>query len=174
MSENKISVSQYLENEDLLEINYVPYDVKREIVETIISKTIFYKDMLLLDTALLNRISCEIFIESITNIDMNILDEHELYGYDTLCMNNALNNLLVEINDEYERFMEILEYKVNDFIRKNNSTGAIISSVINRIVNWSNYKIDELNNYIEGIDVKKVANELKILIDKNLEKYKDK
>lgn len=174
MSENKISVSQYLENEDLLEINYVPYDVKREIVETIISKTIFYKDMLLLDTALLNRISCEIFIESITNIDMNILDEHGLYGYDTLCMNNALNNLLVEINDEYERFMEILEYKVNDFIRKNNSTGAIISSVINRIVNWSNYKIDELNNYIEGINVKKVANELKILIDKNLEKYKDK
>lgn len=171
---SKISVSQYLENEDLLEINYVPYDIKKEIVETIISKTIFYKDMLLLDTSLLKRISCEIFIESITNIDMGILDEHGLFGYDTLCMNNALNNLLVEIDEEYERFMEILEYKVADFIRKNNSTGAIISSVVNRIVNWGNYKINELNNYIEGIDVKKITNELKFLVDKNLEKFKDK
>ena len=173
MNENKISVIQYIENEDLLEINYTPYSVKKEIVNTIVSQVTDKGDMRTIDTALLNRVSCEIFIESITNIDMSIEDENKLSGYDLLCMNNKLDDLLFEVSDEYGRFVEILECVVSDFIRNNNSTSATLLFIMNKIVNFGKEKIEELNNYINNINVKDIADELKTLIDKNLKKFKE-
>jgi hypothetical protein len=39
MNTEKISVIEYLENKELLEINYTPYDTKVQIVNTIISSS---------------------------------------------------------------------------------------------------------------------------------------
>lgn len=172
MSENKISVSQYLENEDLLEINYVPYDVKREIVDTIIFQVTRYGEMKNIDTALLHRVSCEIFIESITNINMSIVNENNLGGYDVLCMNNALDELLYEIDEEYSRFLEILEYKLSDFHKQNTSTAAILLLLKNKLYSFGNEKLNDLRVLTENIDVKQIGDKLKEIINENLEKYK--
>lgn len=174
MSENKISATEYITNEELLEVSYVPYIAKKEIVDTILSQVIKSGDMNTIDTALLERVSCEIFIESITNINMSISSEDGLSGYDVLCMNNMLDSLISEIEEEYFRFHEILEYKVSDFIRNNNSTAATLLSIINRFVNWGKEKSKELTKQIENIDVKNVSESLKNLIEDNLNKYRDK
>ena len=66
MNENKISVSKYLENKDLLKINYIPYDVKLNIVDVVLSQVIIDDEIQKIDSALLKRVSTEVFIESIT------------------------------------------------------------------------------------------------------------
>lgn len=174
MNENKISVIQYIENEDLLEISYTPYSVKKEIVNTIVSQVTNKGDMRTIDTALLNRVSCEIFIEAITNIDMSIEDENKLSGYDLLCMNNKLDDLLFEVSDEYGRFVEILECVVSDFIRNNNSTSATLLFIVKKLTSFGNEKLKEILEYIEDIDVKNVGDTIKKLIAENLDKYKGK
>lgn len=176
MTENKISVKQYIEDNTLLEISYVPYEVKAEIVEAIINKVARYgNNMKTINTALLHRVSCEIFIESITNIDMSVVSEEGLSGYDILCMNNILEDLLYEIDDEYARFWEILEFKISDFEKINNSTGAILFKLKDSFSLWLREKASEFNGIIENFDVKKLADNLKNMIQENLDKYnKDK
>lgn len=173
MTENKISVTQYMENGNLLEISYVPYDQKVEIVEAIIPSIVRYGiDVQRIDTALLQRVSCEIFIESITNIDMTLPDQHGLSGYDTLCLNNVLDDLLYEISAEYDRFMEILSYKIKDFEKQHNSTSAVILYLKNKLINFGKTKTDELFNRINNLDTQKLGNEIKSFIKQNLKDIK--
>jgi hypothetical protein len=94
MNENKISVSEYLKDNGLLEINYIPYDVKLDIVDVVLSQVISDDVMPKVDGALLKRVSTEVFIETITNIDMSIKSEVDLGGYDELCLNNELDFLI--------------------------------------------------------------------------------
>lgn len=174
MSENRISVKQYIENEDLLEVNYTPYTVKKEIVEAVLSEVIKEGDMRTIDTALLHRVSCEIFIEAITNINMSELSEDGIGGYDQLCMYDAMDELISNFETEYLRFYEILEYKILDFNKLNNSTGAILISLKNKIRKMGNEIMDTITSKIKSIDVKESTETLKKMIAENLEKYKEK
>jgi len=64
-------------------MDYIPFDNKLQIVSHIVQGLIDATKGI--NTALLKRISKEVFIESITNIDLNIIDENGLKGYDQLC-----------------------------------------------------------------------------------------
>lgn len=173
MSENKISVSEYLDNRELLEINYTPYDIKENIVDVILSQVIVKKDELQkINSVLLNRVSTHIFIESITNIDMSVKSENNLDGYDELCFNNELEELLEIIDDEYSRFEYILKLKIDDLNRYSNSTSATILSLKKSIVNFIKQKSDEVNQFITSIDTQAISNNLKVLINDNLKRYK--
>jgi len=174
MSDNKISVSNYLENVELLEIDYTPYDVKVDIVDVILSQVIIDDEMEKIDSALLKRISTQIFIESITNIDMSIKSDNGLDGYDELCLLNELDDLLNLIFDEYSRFENILELKVADFYRYKNSTSSTLLSLKNKLSKFVKEKSDEINNLIENIDTQALSNKLKVLIDENIKKYRGK
>lgn len=86
---NKISVTEYINNNDLLVVTYLPFDTKMNIVSHILNSII--SSVGGLNTSLLRRISTEVFINSITNIDMNIEDENGLRGFDTLLFTGKLN-----------------------------------------------------------------------------------
>ena len=145
MSENKISVSEYLNNKELLEINYTPYDIKNNIVDAILSQVIVKDGLHKINSVLLNRVSIHIFIESITNIDMSIKSDKNLDGYDELCFNNELEELLEIINDEYSRFKYILKLKIDDLNRYSNSTSATLVSLKRSVVEFIKQKSDEIN-----------------------------
>ena len=81
-SNTKISVYDYYNDNNKLEITFTPFDTKLQIVSNIISEVI--KSVGGINTSLLRRISTEIFIETITNIDMKIQDENGLSGFDQL------------------------------------------------------------------------------------------
>lgn len=174
MNENKISVSEYLKDNGLLEINYIPYDVKLDIVDVVLSQVISDDVMPKVDGALLKRVSTEVFIETITNIDMSIKSEVDLGGYDELCLNNELDYLIELIEDEFDRFNEVLDSKLNDFYRYNNSTGFVLMSLKNSLVKFINKKTNEVNELINTIDTKDISNRLKKLIEENMEKYRGK
>lgn len=174
MSDNKISVSNYLENVELLEVDYTPYDVKVNIVDVILSQVIIDDEIEKIDSALLKRISTQIFIESITNIDMSIKSDNGLDGYDELCLFDELDTLIELVYDEYRRFENILELKVNDFYRYKNSTSSTLLSLKNKLSKFVKEKSDEINNLIENIDTQALSNKLKVLIDENIKKYRGK
>jgi len=77
---DKISVAEYLNNKELLVLTYLPFDTKMEIVSNIINSVT--NSVGGLNTTLMRRVSTEVFIESITNIDLNIVDENNLKGFD--------------------------------------------------------------------------------------------
>ena len=174
MNENKISVTEYLEDKGLLEINYIPYDVKSNIVDVILSKVSTAGEINKLDSALLHRISTQVFIESITNIDMSIESEENLNGYDLLCLYDELDSLIDTIIDEFERFEHILELKVEDFHRYNTSTSATLLSLKNVLSKFVKKKSDEINELIRNLDTSAISEKLKNIINENLEKYKGK
>jgi hypothetical protein len=172
MSENKISVSEYLNNKELLEINYTPYDIKNNIVDAILSQVTVKDGLHKINSVLLNRVSTHIFIESITNIDMSIKSDKNLDGYDELCFNNELEELLEIINDEYSRFKYILKLKIDDLNRYSNSTSATLVSLKKSVVEFIKQKSDEINQFITNIDTQAISDNLKVLINDNLKKYK--
>jgi hypothetical protein len=172
MSENKISVREYLDNKELLEINYTPHDIKNNIVDVMLSQVVVRDGLQKINSVLLNRISTQIFIESITNIDMSVKSDKNLDGYDELCFNNELEELLEIISNEYSRFEYILKLKIDDLNRYNNSTSATILSLKKSVVDFVKKKSDEINQFINNIDTQTISNNLKVLINDNLKKYK--
>jgi hypothetical protein len=174
MNENKISVSEFLETPELLEVGYTPYDKKVDIVDVILSQVIVNDEVEKIDSALLKRIKTQIFIESITNIDMSIESDDGLNGYDELCLLDELDMLIELIYDEYSRFEEILELKLQDFYRYKTSTSATMLSLKNNFLKFAKEKYDEISNMIDNIDTHALSDKLKVFINDNIEKYRGK
>lgn len=111
----KISITEYLNDKSLLELNYIPFHQKKQFIDDIISEVINSSGKI--DTTLIRRISTEIFISALTNIDMGLADENGLQGYDQLCYKNELNNLTNSLGYEYIELQKILNEQVSDYIR---------------------------------------------------------
>ena len=121
---DKISVNEFLNNSDLLEITYTPFYTKLQIVTKILNSVINATGEI--NTSIIRRISTQVFIENITNIDMSIKDENDLDGYDKLCYLNKLSDLKKLIGLEYIEFENILNERLMDYIRiETNPTYAV-------------------------------------------------
>ncbi len=157
MNENnsKISVSEYLENKELIEISYIPFDKKMEIVGHVINEIV--NTLGGLNTTLLRRISTEVFIETISNIDMNIEDENGLKGFDQLCFHNELENLKIMLGTEYKEFDRILDERVSDYIRIETNPSVTINAIYNQVRDSVNTVLDYLSKQIQNIDVEKLS-----------------
>lgn len=99
MDKKKISIKEYIDNNELLEMEFIPFDTKMEIVSQVINQVI--KTVGGLNTSLLRRISTEVFVEAITNIDMSMEDENGLGGFDQLYFYNKFDDFIELINREY-------------------------------------------------------------------------
>jgi len=108
-----ISILDFINDNNLLEITYVPFDVKVEIVKTIISTVA--ENAGYLDSSVLRRVAFETMVNTITNIDMNIECEYGLKGYDYLCYSDSEATLLSHIGPQYDQFWRILEEQVRDY-----------------------------------------------------------
>jgi hypothetical protein len=168
----RISVIEYLQNPGELELNYTPYNIKAEIVDVILSQVITENEMKKIDSALLDRVSTQIFIESATNIDMSIESEEGLDGYDLLCLNDELDHVIFVIGTEFDRFKEILDLKVADFYRYENSTSATLLLLKRLMYTFMKKKVDEARQLVEGVDTKAVAERMKVFLNAQLERDK--
>ena len=162
---NKISVTEYINNNDLLVVTYLPFDTKMNIVSHILNSII--SSVGGLNTSLLRRISTEVFINSITNIDMNIEDENGLRGFDTLLFTGKLNQLKSALDREYSEFELILDERVNDYIRTETNPSVTINAIYDQIRAYLNTAMDYLSERIKDIDVSQIANELTQYISNN-------
>ena len=89
-----------------------------------------------------------------------------------LCLNNNLDHLIELLEDEYNRFIEILELKMEDFYRYNNSTSSTLFYIKSILSKFVKQKSEEINEFIANIDTKLISDKLKKIIDENIKKYK--
>lgn len=155
-TKQKISVADYLNDNGLLEEQYVPFDAKLQIAQSVLMGVI--KAVGGLNTSLLRRIATETFIESITNIDMNIEDEYGLKGFDQLCFHNELTNLTSKLGSEYDELMQILDERVGDYIRTEMNSAITINAIYDEVVKKINDVLDLASKYIQEIDIESLAN----------------
>lgn len=165
---NKISVKEYLENKEILELNYIPYEQRVEICNVILDQcTSIFEDYNTLNSVLLERVKTEIFISYITNLDFSIKDENELDGYDQLCLNNELDALIYECDYLYEQFENILELMLNDYYHNIASTRGYLNTLKTKILDWFSILKRDVHEYIENLDSKAIANNIIDIINKN-------
>lgn len=164
---DKISVADYLNNKDLLMVSYIPFDTKMQIVNHVVLGTI--NSIGGLNTTLLRRISTEMFIESITNIDMKITDENGLSGFDQLCFHNKLDELKLLIGREYLEFDKILSERVDDYIRTETNPSVTINAIYDQIKVYFGSALDYISELIKNADVEKLSdNIMKLMPNNNL------
>lgn len=167
MSE-RISIKEYLENKELLELKYVPYEQRKEICNVIIEQcSNISNDYNTLNSVLLDRVKKEIFITSITNLDFSIVDEVGLDGYDQLCYDNNLNRLIDICGYLYEQFDEILELMIKDYYNNEASLRGYISNIKNSIVNWVLTLKRDTSDFIENLDAKVISDNIVKIINES-------
>jgi hypothetical protein len=158
MENNKISAIEYINNNELLEVSYIPFDQKMQVVSDVLSEVI--NSVGGLNTTLLRRVSTEVFIETITNIDMGIVDENGLSGFDQLCYYNQLNTLKTVIGNEYIEFETILKERISDYIRIETNPAVTISSIYNQLKNNTDKVLDYVSNQIQNLDIDDFVNRI--------------
>lgn len=164
MDNNKISVMDYLEDNSLLTASYIPFDEKMSIVSKIMSGLI--NTIGGLNTSMLRRISTEVFIESITNIDMKITDENGLSGFDQLCYKDELDNLKNILGNEYEEFERILDERVDDYVRTETNPAITINAIYSQVADMISKALELISQKVKDIDVEELTNNISQLIPK--------
>lgn len=159
----KIGVSDYIKNNSLLEVRYIPFDSKMAIVSHIINSVVDTVGGI--NTSLLRRISVEVFIESITNIDMKQKDEDNLEGFDQLCISGELQNLIFKLGDEYKELQRILDERLSDYIRIETNPSVTISKIYEQISDRLNSVLNYIGDYIQNIDVSNLNEQLGLILE---------
>lgn len=151
----KISVDDYIADKSLLHLTYIPFDNKMEIISQIINGVI--KSVGGLNSSLLRRISIEIIIESISNIDMNAINKSGLKGFDELLYRSELNNLVELLGDEYMEFNRILNERISDYIRIETNPAITIEKIYEQLKTYISSTLDYMTSKIQEIDLEEFA-----------------
>lgn len=161
---NKISVADFLADNTLLSATYIPFDDKIKIVSNILNGVT--KAIGGINSSILRRIATETIIESVTNIDLNIVDDNGLKGYDQLCFHRELENLLKLIEPEYIEFDTIIKEYVNDYLRVETNSALTISMIYTQMKTGFDEIINWIKDYIQGIDLSDLENKIGQLMNK--------
>ena len=160
---DKISVADYLNNKELIKLTYLPFDTKMRIVSGVIMEVI--NAIGGINTPLLRRISTEVFIESITNIDMNIEDDNGLKGFDQLCYHGELENLQKVIGREYNEFQTILDERIADYIRTETNPAITINKIYEQLTTYANTALNYIQKRVQD-NAEELSKQLMPLIEK--------
>lgn len=155
MNENKISVMDYVNDNDLLEVSYIPYDEKMQIVSHVLNGVI--NSVGGLNSSILRRIATEVFIESISNIDLGVDDENGLKGFDQLCYLGEMDQLKNLLGNEYAEFQRILDERVQDYIRMETNPALTINAIYEQVSEYVKMAMDYISSQIQNVDVDQVA-----------------
>ena len=167
MNDNKISVKEYLDDRGLLEVTYVPFDDKVSIISHVVRSLI--KATGGINSSMLRRISTEVVIESISNIDLSVLDENQLTGFDQLCYTNELANLERQLGNEYKEFMKILDEYISDYKRVETNPAITISRIYSNIVDFCGQMIGYISENLDDENMQKLVETISQSITSNKE-----
>lgn len=108
-----ISVLDFVNDNSLLEVSYVPFDVKVQVAKAIIYSVA--ENAGYLDSSILRRVAFETIVTTITNIDIKADCGHGLKGYDYLCYTDSEDLLITMMGSHYYQFNQILQEQIEDY-----------------------------------------------------------
>jgi hypothetical protein len=168
----KVSVSDYLLNKEILDVKlYIPYSKKVDIIDAILNEVCVNTNGLFsLDSVVLDRVKIQIFIETYTNLDLSLINEDDLDGYDLLIMNNELNNIINKFDTEYQELERILNLRLTDYLRDKSSLKGFFNYKLEKFIDFIDYKVSNLIDGINTLDVEKVTKSISIVLDNIIQK----
>lgn len=158
MENNKITVQDYLNNKDLLEATYIPFEEKLTIVSNAIRSSV--EALGGLNTTMLRRVTTEIFIDAITNLDLVTVDDNGLSGYDQLCYKDELYPLINRLGNEYEEFQKILDERIDDYIRTETNPAITINAIYAQVTEMFGNIVEILSQQIQNINVEQLLSSI--------------
>lgn len=165
--DGKISVEEYLQNKQLLELTYVPYGQRVEICREILNQcTNVFNNYSTIDSVLLNRVKNEIFIGAVTNLDFSIENNDGLDGYDQLCYEDELYDLIETCGYLYGQFDEILDLMLQDYYHNEGSLRSYFHNLKQSITTYIALERDSISSFIQGLDTKKIVDNLTKMMDR--------
>ena len=154
-----ISVREYLEDKNKLELNYLTYGKKMDLVDIILENVINRETRpATINTAVLKNIAVQTFIQNITNIDLSEELNNGENGYDILCYTNSLNELLMTIKTEYDVLEEMLNDRINDFYRFEYSLAKTLYDIEIEVASTLSSGADYLEDALKNLDVERIVN----------------
>lgn len=169
--EHRISVQEYLDNKDRLELIYVPHDKKVNICDVILSQVLNKDGFATVDSVMLERVKIQIIIESFSNLDLSIENIDGINGYDLLSLNNKLEEFVT--HEEFNKFDKIIELRLKDFYNENASLRGYINYLVNKIQNKFVLLKDDVDNFIQNLDTKAIANKVSDVVSDSIKKSKE-
>ena len=161
MDNGKINVQEYISDESKLELTYLTYGEKIDLVNIILENVINRETRpATVDTALLKSIAIQMFIENITNIDLSDDVNDGQNGYDILCYTGSLQKLLRAIAPEYNRLQEVLNDKLNDFYRYEYSEAKAFYDIEVEVGQLLSMSLDKLEDGLKKLDVEKMIQKI--------------
>ncbi len=148
---SKISTLDYIEDPSKLQIMYVPFDTKMQIAGHVVSS--IAKAIGGMNSSLFRRISIEVIIENITNIDMTVKDENELAGFDQLLYYKKLDGLLETLGDEYNEFKKIIDERFSDYLRTETNSALTLEHIYSEVKSYFEILIEQVNKYLNSINI---------------------
>lgn len=155
---SKISVKEYVDDKNLLEVSYVPYDRKMEIAGYILRGVV--NALGGINSSMLRRVSTEVFIENISNLDLNVEDENGLKGFDQLYYLGEFDELISRLGDEYVEMRKILNEYISDYIRTETNPAVTINAIYEQMKTYVSTALDYIHEYIKDVDVEQLGNTL--------------
>lgn len=140
-----ISVNEYKNNKDLLEISYIPFRQKCNIVDIFLDEHIksvggnFFD----IDKALFEASKICAFIQVCTNLDLSTDDDED--PLDVLLKNNLLNELIDTVRDQYDVFEKILALKI-ETIKDSYNAGKVLEDIQSDIRSTLTLLMEHENN----------------------------
>lgn len=137
-------------------LDYVGYDVKRRIVDSVLDQVLYIKDgMLTFDS----MTKYELFISSVINLYTNI-EMSSTEDYDLLLQSGMLDLVFETIGRDFYDYRSAFEMRFEDRMREANTLEAILNSGIQELLFNISPIIDNVNTKIKELDENKILGAL--------------
>ena len=137
-------------------LDYVGYDTKRKIVDSVLDQVLYIKDgMLTFDS----MTKYELFISSVINLYTNI-EMNSTEDYDLLLQNGMIDLILDVIGRDFYDYRSAFEMRFEDRMREANTLEAILNSGIQELIFNVTPIIDNVSTKIKELDENKIIGAL--------------
>lgn len=166
---NEYEATEYLGDKqrlvkELVDTKYVPYVVKLNIAQKIVAKYNIEGNDIKTQTAMMYLAFTASVLRLYTRLEVS--DTSTDMDYDKLQQYRIIDQLFTFIGDDLQEFQKIFNMCEQDFNSNYLSTPSFVQRQVNKVTNYFGKYVDELTQWLDGLDEKKIVKGLRDIIER--------
>lgn len=149
---------------ELVDTKYVPYVVKLNIAQKIVVKYNIEGNDIKTQTAMMYLAFTASVLRLYTRLEVS--DTSTDMDYDKLQQYRIIDQLFTFIGDDLQEFQKIFNMCEQDFNSNYLSTPSFVQRQVNKVTNYFGKYVDELTQWLDGLDEKKIVEGLRDIIER--------
>lgn len=143
--------------EDLIKRSYIPFAEKVQIVDILIDALAYrVNGILTIDTNELDMNAFIAFVQAYTTLSF----DNGVDDYDVIMKKKIDAEIIRCIGDDYHTLTDMLEFKLDDLMKQNNTVEAVINRQLGVVVDALTETIKSLDTKIQDTDIRKLSKSL--------------